>query len=1559
MEKKCLHAINIIIVFFLCHLSAISKSQFGFIKNNGQIIDQNNQPNTAVKYLYNGNGLNVLLRNEGFSYELYKSSKVLKDFSSLTAINKNPVDSFDFSIESHRIDIVFEGASSDLEIVPLLAKNSMVNFYTTGVGSNGITEVNHFNKVLYRNVYPNIDVEFVLSDNNTKSGFKYNFILHPGASINDIKLKILGANGSAINKEGHISIVSTLGVIEEKIPYSFQITNGKESAIQAHFKETGNNLFGIEALDYNITSTLVIDPTPWATYFGGAMQDLAYDVTTDSLNNIYTTGITYSSNNIATSGAYQNTYVAGSDIFISKHSENGQLLWSTYYGGSGNDFSYSIVIDDSLNIYIGGSTRSPSIQMGAAANSKAIVARFNNNGTKFWTSNFSVSYDEEILDIAVGTNNYLYFVGYTLKRGYYFMPPNYTWDKACAYGRVNKFFGHNFQYGGLNYITDPTLFAELNTITLDSANNVYMSGSSEKIVYSFTYYPTSINSPNIGFLLKTTADFTKVWSRYFSRTPKSVTKVFQNDLVLVESEGGNSYLTHLNSNGNLIRTIGINNTTITQIRPSGTKHFIVSGYASNNYNLSTPNAFQKNHANAFEYLNTNNDAVLIKYDSSGNKIWGTYFGASGNDYANSLAVSKNNQIVLIGNTNSTTKISTPMAANTIFSGGEDAFITLFNDSGYLNGINNNIITSYNKLCSTTDSVTLTGSMPGGVIGTVNYQWLKSIVGADTGYTAAPGINNTKDYKLTSNTSAWYKRVVINGINKDTSLFKRIDFMQHPGGGFLLSKSTICQASSTLFTDTSTFTRSKIEMLAIPATGSYNGSLTFQDTGIFSIKLINHNNGCIDTISKNVTVQSKPFVGFTINKDIQTLNNNAFQLNDTSTFAGTSFVRSWSFSKNTADTSNLKMPVKTYNALGYNFIKLKVVGNNLCSDSLTKQVAICKNIENNVINSTTLNCNSSTILASPPTGGFQAFYEDFSDSNALPNGWSSAFMAQANHASLIYGGPGMQGAPNFNLINSYGRIGPKGALITTSNFYSYLESPIFTKTKNGTTVKFDIYDDITGDKYGLSIMPLDSVTLWAKCNGNYQMVRRFGGTEIKTREIGQLYYYIPPDSINWKTFETILPTGTTQIKFTFFIGINYYGSNRLYLDRIVLDTNTYKTITWLSSPTLNGVYSPATGIVSNSNFISNTPGSNYYKRVYNTGEISDTTEAILINIYPRPTALFTVGDSLQCLNGNKFNFTNHSTIAAGGSITKYLWKLGNGDTSSSFSIINKTYKAAGNYTVKLIASTNNNCTDSITKNIKVYPNPNIGYISTKQLGSTTKITFVDTTSHVKNRLWTFDKLITDTARTSIQRVLSGSSIMVKLLVMSKDGCSDSISNMIRTLPVTWLKIVAKRVLETEAAITWSTGSEINNSHFEIERSADFKSWKTIGKVTGNGNSNMVRDYEFIDKEAIQPVIHYRIKQVDFDGNYEYSNIVNISSEIALSTNIKVYPNPFVNIITIEQVEDDYSNTAYLYDNTGKLIQQFHLYSNRENLIISDLLSPGIYHLKVNGTTSKITKIENKQ
>jgi predicted outer membrane repeat protein len=107
------------------------------------------------------------------------------------------------------------------------------------------------------------------------------------------------------------------------------------------------------------------------------------------------------------------------------------------------------------------------------------------------------------------------------------------------------------------------------------------------------------------------------------------------------------------------------------------------------------------------------------------------------------------------------------------------------------------------------------------------------------------------------------------------------------------------------------------------------------------------------------------------------------------------------------------------------------------------------------------------------------------------------------------------------------------------------------------------------------------------------------------------------------------------------------------------------------------------------------------------------------------------------------------------------------------------------------------------------------------------------------------------------------------------------------------------------LKWSTASEINNYGFEIERSASDENknngWKTIGFVRGAGNSSVINIYKFEDKEIFSGKRIYRLKQIDFDGNYKYFHIVEIdvknSKAFILSQN---YPNPFNPSTTIEFV-----------------------------------------------------------
>ena len=94
------------------------------------------------------------------------------------------------------------------------------------------------------------------------------------------------------------------------------------------------------------------------------------------------------------------------------------------------------------------------------------------------------------------------------------------------------------------------------------------------------------------------------------------------------------------------------------------------------------------------------------------------------------------------------------------------------------------------------------------------------------------------------------------------------------------------------------------------------------------------------------------------------------------------------------------------------------------------------------------------------------------------------------------------------------------------------------------------------------------------------------------------------------------------------------------------------------------------------------------------------------------------------------------------------------------------------------------------------------------------------------------------------------------------------------------------------LNWTTATELNNSGFEIQRSSEGENWQNLAFVNGIGTSTETHSYSYTDNEVEEGSYSYRLKQIDFDGSFEYSNIINISVtkqfEYKLSQN---YPNPF--------------------------------------------------------------------
>ena len=125
---------------------------------------------------------------------------------------------------------------------------------------------------------------------------------------------------------------------------------------------------------------------------------------------------------------------------------------------------------------------------------------------------------------------------------------------------------------------------------------------------------------------------------------------------------------------------------------------------------------------------------------------------------------------------------------------------------------------------------------------------------------------------------------------------------------------------------------------------------------------------------------------------------------------------------------------------------------------------------------------------------------------------------------------------------------------------------------------------------------------------------------------------------------------------------------------------------------------------------------------------------------------------------------------------------------------------------------------------------------------------------------------------------------------------------------------------DVTLNWTTASELNNAKFEIERSVN-SSWTKIGEVQGNGTTTSPQSYSYSDKNLTSNSYNYRLKQIDFNGNFEYFNLSNevvigIPSAFELAQN---YPNPFNPSTKITySIPFDGNVSLTVYDAMGKEI-----------------------------------------
>lgn len=654
---------------------AFNKTKILLEENKGQIINANGEKLNNVFFRANLPGVCIWITERGIVYNFYKNEK--SDTLNPLIINANKKDNLIW----YRSEMNLKSSKISLNN---LIKNKQADFhynFQKGLGALPI-QANLFEEIIFENVYEGIDWKLYVDNNQIKQ----EFIVKPFANQNLIDLEYR-TTGKLDIQNTKISFSNPLGVFTEGDLYCYQ--NEKSNTIKAKYISSHQieNKKDIKIYTYSVkiktenyihNQTLIIDPIlDWSTLYGGGNDEDGHSIFNDGTNT-WVAGHSLSFN-FPTSDPGSPTYFQGSnaggfgDAFILKFSNNGNLLWATYYGGTSNDEA-SAIYSNGTNVWVAGYTGSvdfPVLNPGngafySGANSGGIdgfITKFSTNGALIWSTYCGGITNDNIS--AIHCNNNELFVGGTsdspnfplLNSGNYFQ--SYA---AANDGFIMKFNANN------NLIWSTFLGGSGNDLinTLQTnGNNLFIGGYTNSTNFitlnASTFFQAANAGSYDGFVSKFTLNGALNWSTYFggnnsdrinsltlSNNALWVTGISSSTNMPLFNPGGPSFNQSTNngfSDGFISKFSfsgalqwssyygGSSTDFLTSITSDG-KNVFVGGYTN------STNLFTQNPGLGGYYQNTNAgffDAILLKFDTVSACKWASYFGNSSNDYIDAIA----------------------------------------------------------------------------------------------------------------------------------------------------------------------------------------------------------------------------------------------------------------------------------------------------------------------------------------------------------------------------------------------------------------------------------------------------------------------------------------------------------------------------------------------------------------------------------------------------------------------------------------------------------------------------------------------------------------------------------------------------------------------------------------------------------------------------------------------------------------------------------------------------------------------------------------------------------
>jgi len=361
-----------------------------------ELVENKGQWPSQVKFRATSDNGAIYLQPDGYKMVVHNPEELLRiseiyhghsDHSSGSSAKAAPGND-KVVLHSHAYEMKFLYASPNPQIITDKPLNSYNNYFIGNDPSKWATNCRIYQAVIYKNVYPGIDVRYY-TDNGK---MKYDLIVNPGAAADRIAMYFDGVEGITI-KDERLVVKTSVQEVQELKPYTYQpMTSGRKEISNRY--EVEGNIVRFKLGAYDKTKVLVIDPTLiFSSFSGSTVDNWGYTATYDADGNFYGGGIVFGNGFPVSNGAYQTTFqggisdggTSGYDIGIIKFNPTGtNREYATYIGGSANEQPHSLIADGQGNLYIAGRSNSanyPGSTLGVGGGWDIVLTKLNNTGS--------------------------------------------------------------------------------------------------------------------------------------------------------------------------------------------------------------------------------------------------------------------------------------------------------------------------------------------------------------------------------------------------------------------------------------------------------------------------------------------------------------------------------------------------------------------------------------------------------------------------------------------------------------------------------------------------------------------------------------------------------------------------------------------------------------------------------------------------------------------------------------------------------------------------------------------------------------------------------------------------------------------------------------------------------------------------------------------------------------------------------------------------------------------------------------------------------------------------